>query len=120
MTEKTVDLKNLLFLIKENKDFDANLILDGGCTIETEDPKALIKALNYIINYLKELSANPLEISLDLRENDYLMNFLAYTDKNDFPEISSQLTDALKSYKANYEQVHEAGKYIQIKVTFKK
>ncbi len=29
------DLKQLIYLIKENKDFDANLILDEGCGIDT-------------------------------------------------------------------------------------
>ena len=52
MAANQYDLKQLIYLIKDNKDFDANLILDEGCRIETEDPKPLIKPLNYIINYI--------------------------------------------------------------------
>ena len=114
------DLKQLIYLIKDNKDFDANLILDEGCSIDTEDPKPLIKALNYLINYLKQLTHQPLEISLDLRENGYLLSLMAYSDSSDLPEISEQLDESLKIYNATKNVVHEKDKYIQIKVNFVK
>ena len=51
MSENRVDLKQLIMLIKDNKNFEANLILDEGCILMTEDPKPLVKVVNYIINY---------------------------------------------------------------------
>jgi hypothetical protein len=45
-----VDLKSLLFMIKENKNIEANLILDEGCLLETEDVKPLVKVINYLLN----------------------------------------------------------------------
>jgi len=113
-----VDLKNLIQLIRENKDFEANLILDEGCIFETEDPKPLIKVLNYLINYLKDLSDRPLEISLDLRPQDYLLSLLAYTDKTDLPAVSDQIEGALKQYKASLENIHNKGQNFQFKVAF--
>jgi len=113
-----IDLKNFIHLIKDNKDFEANLILDEGCILEAEDPKPLVKVINYLINFLKELSDRPLEISLDLRPQDYLLSLMVYTDKSDIPEVSEQLATALKTYKASLEKIHESGKHLQFKVTF--
>lgn len=114
------DLKQLIYLIKDNKDFEANLILDEGCGIDTEDPKPLIKSLNYVINYLKQIAKAPLEISLDLREKDYLLSLMAYTESAELPEISDQLDESLKLYNATKNVVHEKNKYVQIKINFEK
>ena len=113
-----VDLKGLIQLIRENKEFEANLILDEGCIFETEDPKPLVKVLNYLINYLKDLSDRPLEISLDLRPQDFLLSLMAYTDKSDLPSVSDQIDDVLKQYNASLENIHSAGQNFQFKIAF--
>jgi hypothetical protein len=118
MPENRVDLKRLILLIKENKDFEANLILDEGCVIETPDPKPLIKVINYFINYLNQISAQPLEIALDLRNNDNLLSFMVYTDVQALPDVSSEIDEVLKSYRASLEKIHEKGKYVQFKISF--
>jgi hypothetical protein len=118
MTENTIDLKRLIHTIKDAKNFNANLILDEGCVFETSDPKPLVKVINYIINYLNQLAKQPLEISLDLRTTDYLLSLLVYTDQQDLPAISDQLADALKTYRATLDKIHEKGKYIQFKISF--
>jgi len=118
MSENRVDLKQLIMLIKNNKDFEANLILDEGCTLMTEDPKPLVKVLNYIINYLVQLSDQAMEISLDLRGSDHLLSFMVYTDKAELPAVSSEIDDVLKTYNATMEKIHESGKHVQIKVSF--
>jgi predicted transcriptional regulator len=118
MPENRVDLKRLILLIKENKDFEANLILDEGCVIETSDPKPLVKVMNYFINYLNQISAQPLEIALDLRNNDNLLSFMVYTDVQALPEVSSEIDEVLKSYRASLEKIHEKGKYVQFKISF--
>jgi hypothetical protein len=115
-----VDLKKLLILINDNKDVPANLILDEGCTFETEDPKPLIKVLNYLINYLNQFASRPLEISLDLRSADYLMSLMVYTDTAEFPPVSDQIGGALQDYRAKLEKVHEPGKYLQFKISFQR
>ncbi|MGD9488038.1 MAG: hypothetical protein AB7W47_08450 [Calditrichaceae bacterium] len=118
MTENTVDLKNLIIMINENKDIQTNLCLDEGCRFEAEDPKPLIKVINYIMNYLNQMTAQPMEISLDLRDKDYLLSFMAFTEAAELPAWSAQVDDALKSYNAQSEIVHESGKYAQVKVIF--
>ncbi len=118
MSENRVDLKQLIMLIKDNKNFEANLILDEGCILMTEDPKPLVKVINYIINYLGQLSDQALEISLDLRTNDHLLSFMVYTDQTELPAVSSEIDNVLKTYKATLEKIHETGKYIQLKVSF--
>ena len=120
MAEQRIDLKQLIHLIHDNKEFDVNFILDEGCIILADDPKPLIKVLNYLINYLTPLTGQPLEISLDLRGNDILMSMMAYTDKSDLPPVSDQVAEALKDYNAVLENKHEAGKYFQFKLSFSK
>ncbi|MBN2424219.1 MAG: hypothetical protein JXR46_01895 [Calditrichaceae bacterium] len=120
MTENTVDLKKLILLINANKEINANLNLDEGCTFEAEDHKPLIKVINYFINYMETISSMPMEVSLELRGDQYVLIFLSYTDKSDLPPLSDKLSDALSMYKAKYVAVHEKGKYYQIKVTFQK
>ena len=118
MPENRVDLKRLILLIKENKEFEANLILDEGCVLETADPKPLVKVMNYFINYLNQISAQPLEIALDLRNNDNLLSFMVYTDVQELPAVSTEIDDVLKSYRASLEKIHEKGKYVQFKISF--
>ncbi len=118
MAEQRIDLKQLLHLIHDNKEFDVNFILDEGCVIYAEDPKPLIKVLNYLINYLTPLTAQPLEISLDLRGNDILLSMMAYTEQSDLPELSSQVSDAITVYNGKLDQQHETGKYLQFKLFF--
>jgi hypothetical protein len=120
MAEQRIDLKQLIHLIHDNKEFEVNFILDEGCFIIAEDPKPLIKVLNYLINYLTPLTGQPLEISLDLRGNDILMSMMAYTDNSELPPVSDQVSDALKVYNATLENIHEQGKYFQFKLSFSK
>jgi len=120
MEVNSFDLKQLIYLIKENKDFDANLILDEGCIIATEDVKPLVKIINYCINYLGQLTDRSLEISLDLRDKDYLLSLMAYTEKNELPDISVQVDESLQLFKATKNLIHETGKYVQIKLSFEK
>ncbi len=120
MTENSVDLKQLIYLINSKKDMNANLILDEGCIIETEDAKPLIKIINYIVNYLHQLTGKELEIGLDLQSDAYLMNFMAFTDKTDLPEISSNLDDALQIYNAKKEVIFKEGELVRIVLKFSK
>ena len=120
MTENTVDLKKLILLIDDSKDINANLNLHEGCVFEAEDHKPLIKVINYFLNYVEALTSIPLEISLELRGDQYLLNFLAYSDKTDLPPLSDKLGDALSMYNAKFDTVHEKGKYFQVKISFSK
>jgi len=120
MPSNTIDLKSLLFMIKENKDVEANLILDEGCFLETDDVKPLVKVINYILNYLQQLTDKPIEVGLDLRGKDYLMSFLAYTSAETLPELSNQIEEALNPYNASLEKKIEAGKNAQLKIHFQK
>lgn len=120
MTEKTVDLKQLLLLIFDGKDVKANLNLDSGCTFETEDPKPLVKVLNYFINYLNQLTEMALDISLDLRQDTHVMSMMSYTDREELPALSGKIKDTLDLYGAEYNLNHKSGKYVQMKITFKR
>jgi hypothetical protein len=120
MTEHTVDLKAFVHLIVDSKDIEADLILDEGCTFETDDPKPLVKVINYVINYLSQASDSPLAISLDLMPDNYRMSFMAYTAKEELESFSDQVAGALKDYNAELELKHEKGKYVQIILSFKR
>jgi hypothetical protein len=113
-----VDLKQLLQLINDQKNLDSNLILDAGCVIFTDDQSALIKIINYFLNYLHQLSDRTMEISLDLRGDSILLMLMAFTEKESLPEISPNLIDALSKFNAKYKRIHKASQYVQIKVEF--
>jgi len=120
MENTRIDLKQLIFLIKENKGLKANLILDEGCVFQTADPNPLIKVINYLINYLEQYTSQPLEISLDLFPGNCALTFLAYTRQSVFPSLSANLSEALSDYRATVEFSVQQGKYAQIKILFEK
>jgi len=118
MPDHRIDLKSLLLMIKDNKDMEANYCLDEGCTLETEDVKPLVKVINYFLNYMGQVTSQPLEVGLDLRGNDYLMTFMAYSELQEFPAVSDQIDNALSAFNAKFEKVEDPGKYVQLKVHF--
>jgi hypothetical protein len=118
VSDQRVDLKQLLLLIKDSKNIRANLCLDEGCVLNTDDPKPLVKVINYFINYLSPLSAQPLEISLDLSDKNMLLTMLAYSAEAAIPEPSPKIPEALIPYNARHELIHEPGRFVQIKINF--
>ena len=115
---KPVNLKQLIQLINDGKDIDTDLCLDEGCIIQVEDPKPLVKVINYVMNYLAQLSKGMMNISLDLSGDSVHMNFLMPTDASDLPEVNAEVSNVLNDYKATLEQKHEAGKYVQMNINF--
>ena len=115
-----LDLKRLIQLIHDQKDIEAELILDEGCVINIEDQAPLVKVINYFLNYLAALTQGPLNIGLDLMGEQILLSFIAYTSEASVPEVSSNVADALKSFNAKFDYEHKAGSYVQIKIHFSK
>jgi len=113
-----LDLRKLLLMIQEQKGMKANMSLEFDCEIETDDPKPLIKVINYVINYLTGLTDQPLEISLNPHRSGYMMGFAVFTEKTDLPPLSEQVTEALQTYNASIEQTGEPGKFVRIIITF--
>lgn len=115
-----VDLKRLIQIIYDQKDIKAELILDEGCVIESEDQGPLVKVINYFMNYLQQLTQQPIHIGLDLMGDQILLSLIAYTTENTIPEISSNVADALLAYKAKFDTENKTGSYVQIKIHFTK
>ncbi|APF20571.1 hypothetical protein Calab_1293 [Caldithrix abyssi DSM 13497] len=118
--QNPVDLKQLIRFIVDEKKIQANLILDEGCFLETADIRPLIKVINYVLNYLKQLSDHPIEISLDLMHDKYLYSFLVYTTISEPPPFSANLQAVLDTYSAKLDFIHEKGKYVQVKIHIKR
>jgi hypothetical protein len=115
-----IDLKRLIQIIYDQKDIKAELILDEGCVIEADDQAPLVKVINYFLNYLHQVSEQPIQIGLDLMGDQILLSFISYTSADLTPEISSNVADALSPYNAKFETEHKKGSYVQIKIHFKK
>lgn len=113
-----VDLKRLIRLMVDQKNLEANLILDEGCYILVDDQAPLIKILNYLLNYLNNLSKTAMEISLDLVQDGSVLMLMAYTQKEDFSDLSTNLQAALSDYGARINITNKIGSYIQIKINF--
>jgi hypothetical protein len=119
MDKETIDLRDLIMMIKEKKEMEANLALEFDCRIEVEDYKPLVKVINYAMNYIAHLATQPMQISLNTGGGGYLMGFTAFTDRTEFPPLSEQVPDALKAYDATITMGGEPGKYAKLLLTFR-
>jgi len=120
MEKTTVDLRDLIMMIKEQKQVNANYSLEFDCVIETDDVTPLIKVINYAINYVSRLTDQPQEISLNASMRGITLGFTTFTDLTELPAINPQVNEALVSYNAILEQKGEPGKYTQLLITFNK
>ncbi|HID38566.1 MAG TPA: hypothetical protein EYP36_03515 [Calditrichaeota bacterium] len=120
MEKGSVDLRDLILMINEQKQMNANLALEFDCVIETDDVKPLVKVINYAINYVNQLTDQPQQISLNSTMSGITISFTAFTVLSDFSVISPQVNEALVPYNALLEQKGEPGKYIQLLISFKK
>ena len=118
MTVPPIEIGNLLKYIIEKKDINSNLNIDQTCTINADDPKPLIKIINYLINYLNQINEGVIDISLKDQTDGCLLCFIISTNKNQLPPISDNLNDALKKFNAAMRIVFEEGKYAQILINF--
>jgi hypothetical protein len=116
---ETIDLRDLIMMIKEKKEMSANFALEFDCRLEVEDYKPLVKVINYAINYITPLTDQPMQISLNAGGSGYMLGFTAFTSKTEFPPISEQVKEALAPYQATIALSGDAGKYVKLLVQFK-
>lgn len=116
---ESIDLRDLILKIKEQKQMDANLTLEFDCFIETDDVKPLIKVINYCINYISQLTDQQQQISLNASMSGITIGFTAFTSSTELQEINPQVNEALAPYDATLEQKGETGKYTQLLIAFK-
>ena len=120
MEKETVDLRDLILMIKEQKQVNANFSLEFDCVIETDDVMPLIKVINYAINYINQLTDQPQEISLNASMRGITIGFTTFTELTELPAINPQVSEALVPYNAILEQKGESGKYTQLLISFEK
>lgn len=120
MEKEKIDLRDLILKIKEQKGVDTNLALEFDCVIETDDVTSLVKVINYAINYINQLTEQPLHISLNATSRGITMSFMGFTNAADFPEINPKVNEALAPYNAVMEHKEEPGKYVQLLIRFDK
>lgn len=116
---QSIDLRDLLLKIKEQKQMNANLTLEFDCIIDAEDVTPLVKVINYCINYISELTDQQQEISLNAGMSGITIGFTAFSSKTDLPEINPQVREALVPFDAELEQRGESGKYTQLLIKFR-
>jgi hypothetical protein len=107
-------------MINEKKGLNAQLALEFDCNLDVEDIEPLIKVINYIINYIQQLTDKPLQISLYSGFSENSLVFQAFTSQSDFPPLSEKLAEALAPYSGTIHFDAEAGKFVQIQLKFKK
>jgi hypothetical protein len=113
-----IDLRDLILMIKEKKDLNANLALEFDCKIEVSDLKPLVKIVNYVVNYISQLASDTMQIALNASMSGHVLVFMASSQATEFPVISEQLVDALKEYNATIELGGEPSKFVRLKMTF--
>lgn len=120
MQKGIVDLRDLILMIKEQKQMNANLALEFDCVIETDDVNSLVKVINYAINYISQLADQPQQISLNASMSGITIGFTTATNLIELPEINPQVNQALETFNAILEQKGEPGKYAQLLISFRK
>ena len=118
MTESSIDLGNLLNYIFDQKKVDTTLNLGRECMVNAGDPKPLVKIINYLINYLKQITNDTINVSLNTQSTGCLLCFIVSTDLKQLPPLNENLYEALKPYYAAMRAVFEEGKYAQIILNF--
>lgn len=114
-----IDLKQYLLMIADKKDVDATFSLDQGCSIMADDPKPLIKLLNYFYNFVQEATKATMEVSLELRDKNYMLTFISTAagglGNTDLP---AQVNEALKEFNASAEVIKDGESSMRLAVTF--
>ena len=118
MTESTIDLGNLLNFIIDQKKVNTTVNIGPECKVNAEDPKPLVKIINYLINYLSQITDDTINVSLKTQSNGCLLCFIVSTNHEQLPPLSDNLDEALKPYYAAMRVVFEEGKYAQIILNF--
>jgi hypothetical protein len=119
MEKERIDLRDLILKIKEYKQINTNVALEFDCVIATDDVKPLVRVINYAMNYINQLTDQPLHISLNATNRGITMSFMAFTVLLDFPPLNPKVDEALLPYDAVLEQKGEPGKYAQLLIHFK-
>ena len=118
MTDSTIDLGNLLSFIIDQKKVNTTVNIGPECKVNAEDPKPLVKIINYLINYLSQITDDTINVSLKTQSNGCLLCFIVSTNHEQLPPLSDNLDEALKPYNAAMRVVFEEGKYAQIILNF--
>ena len=91
MTDSPINLGSILKYIADKKKIKSNLHIDQSCTINGKDPKPLVKVINYLLNYLKQISEDVIDISLKEQSNGCLLCLIISTDQNELPPLNKVL-----------------------------
>lgn len=118
VTESTIDLGNLLNFIIDQKKVNTTVDIGPECKVNAEDPKPLVKIINYLLNYLSQITDDAINVSLNTQSSGCLLCFIVSTNETKLPPLSDNLNDALKQYYAAMRVVFEEGKYAQIILNF--
>lgn len=113
-----MDLRELLILIVEQKGTNADLCLDYGCTIAAADPRPLVKVINYILNYLTQLTDETIQINLNAQLKEHHISFIVYHKLAELPPVNQELRAVIESYRGRLEFEHQPGKYVQFRLVF--
>ena len=118
MTEPPDDLGKLLNYIIDNKSVEVTVNLCPECKINAQNPKPLVKIINYLINYLIRITDDTIDITLKKQSAGCLLCFIISTNHKKLPPLSDNIKDALQPYNAAMKVVFEEGKYAQILICF--
>ncbi len=118
MTEPPDNLGKLLNYIIDNKSVEVTVNLCPECNINAQNPKPLVKIINYLINYLVRITDDKIDITLKKQSAGCLLCFIISTNHKKLPPLSDNIKDALQPYNAAMKVIFEEGKYAQILICF--
>lgn len=111
----TIDLKQLLILLDDDLQLNADLCLDLDCRIVTRDPKAFTSLLRGVITHVREHTHGTLSIGLSALRDAF---DLAVVGRTDAATISLQPEVSLETFRGTLSFDFSPKKYLKAVIRF--
>jgi hypothetical protein len=116
-----VDLKQLILLIAEKKDVDADYSLDQGCVLPNADQATMIKIINYLYNYVGQHTKTTFPVALELKATQYVLTIVVYSESEVANlSINPQVVEAIISQNGQVKIIIDNPKLFRIVISFAK
>ena len=110
-------LREWIIALHEKKRFPAHLCLDTGCTLVVEKIKPLVIVLNALVDHLRSVSTQEIQIDLDAHQNKDQLVLIVHTQRMEKPVLSDTITEAMREIGAEFYEEFVPQQYLKYQLT---
>jgi len=114
-----LDLKQLLILIDDDLDLEADLCLDLDCHVVTENPSKFVRLLRTVITHIRTHARGPISIGLSALRDSFDIAIVGHTDLTEIPE-EPPVKNEFEIFGGTGSFEFLAGKYIKALIHFER